>query len=44
MEGSVLALETIYINGGRRGYLVSIAPAVLTDVLEASPVACALPD
>lgn len=44
VEASVLALDTLYINGGRRGYLVSIAPAVLTDVLGAKPVGCALPD
>lgn len=44
VEGSVLALNTIYINGGRRGYLVSIAPTVLTSLLDAKPVACALPD
>jgi Cys-tRNA(Pro) deacylase len=29
VEASMLALDKIYINGGRRGYLVSIAPAVL---------------
>jgi len=44
VESSVLALDTIYINGGRRGYLVSIAPAVLTELLGAKPVECALPD
>jgi Cys-tRNA(Pro) deacylase len=30
VEETVLALERILINGGRRGYLVEIAPAVLT--------------
>jgi len=44
VEESVLALEKIYINGGRRGYLVGIAPRVLTDVLGAKPVQCALSD
>ena len=44
VEESVLALEKIYINGGRRGYLVGIAPQVLTDVLGAKPVQCALSD
>ena len=29
VEESILALDKIYINGGRRGYLVGIAPAVL---------------
>jgi Cys-tRNA(Pro) deacylase len=44
VEESILALETIYINGGRRGYLVGIAPRVLLDVLAAKPVHCALAD
>jgi len=44
VEESVLALETIYINGGRRGFLIGIKPAVLTEVLAAKPVQCALPD
>lgn len=42
VERSVLALPRIYINGGRRGYLVSIAPTVLSDLLKAQPVDCAL--
>ena len=42
VERTVLALPTIYINGGRRGYLVSIAPAVLVERLRAQPVECAL--
>jgi Cys-tRNA(Pro) deacylase len=42
VEASVLALPMIYINGGRRGYLVGIAPAVLTALLQAQPVHCAL--
>ncbi|MDN4057992.1 aminoacyl-tRNA deacylase [Massilia sp. YIM B02769] len=44
VEESILALEKIYINGGRRGYLVGIAPQVLVDVLGAKPVQCALAD
>jgi len=44
VEASILTLDKIYINGGRRGYLVSIAPAVLADLLGAKPVECALPD
>jgi len=44
VESSVLALERIYINGGKRGYLVSLAPAALTVLLEAKPVQCALQD
>jgi Cys-tRNA(Pro) deacylase len=42
VEASVLRLERICINGGRRGYLVGIAPAVLTSLLGATPVECAL--
>jgi len=42
VEDSIVALETIYINGGRRGYLVGIAPQVLIDLLQAKPVNCAL--
>jgi Uncharacterized conserved protein len=42
VEEGVLALERIYINGGRRGYLVSIEPAVLTTLLGARPVRCGL--
>jgi Cys-tRNA(Pro) deacylase len=42
VEASVLELPRILINGGRRGYLVGITPAVLVDVLAAKPVRCAL--
>lgn len=42
VEGSVLALPGILINGGRRGYLVGLAPEVLTRLLGARPVNCAL--
>jgi prolyl-tRNA editing enzyme YbaK/EbsC (Cys-tRNA(Pro) deacylase) len=44
VEASVLELPTIWINGGRRGFLVSIAPRVLVDLLGAQPVNCALVD
>lgn len=44
VEASILELETIYINGGRRGYLVGIAPQVLLEVVAARPVQCALAD
>jgi len=39
---SMLALPRIAINGGRRGYLVGIAPQVCVDLLGAKPVHCAL--
>jgi prolyl-tRNA editing enzyme YbaK/EbsC (Cys-tRNA(Pro) deacylase) len=42
VEASVLALPKIHINGGRRGFLVGIVPAVLTERLGARPVSCAL--
>lgn len=42
VERSVLSLAKIYINGGRRGYLVGIAPQVLSELLNAGPVDCAL--
>ena len=42
VQQGVLALPRILINGGRRGYLVGIAPAVLTDALGAKPVDCAI--
>lgn len=42
VEQSILALEKMYINGGRRGYLVGIAPGVLTALLQAKAVHCAL--
>ncbi|WP_332859536.1 Cys-tRNA(Pro) deacylase [Janthinobacterium svalbardensis] len=44
VEQSILDLPRIYINGGRRGFLVSLAPQVLIDLLKAKPVQCALQD
>jgi len=41
VEASALELPRILINGGRRGYLIGIAPRVLTDLLDATPVRCA---
>ena len=42
VEATVLALPRILINGGRRGYLVGLAPEVLTRVLGAVAVGCAI--
>lgn len=42
VEESVLALPRLLINGGRRGFLIGIAPEVLTTLLQARPVHCAL--
>ncbi len=44
VESSILELGTIYLNGGRRGYLVSLDPSVLTSLLGARPVQCASVD
>ncbi len=42
VEETVLALPSICINGGRRGYLVGVAPSVLSELLKAKSVSCAL--
>jgi Cys-tRNA(Pro) deacylase len=42
IEATILELPKILINGGRRGYLVGLAPQVCVDLLEAKPVHCAL--
>lgn len=42
VEASVLTLPRIWINGGRRGFLVGIDPAVLSAPLGARTVHCAL--
>jgi Cys-tRNA(Pro) deacylase len=41
VESTILELDEIWLNGGRRGYLVSLAPAVLVSLLGAKPVQCA---
>jgi Cys-tRNA(Pro) deacylase len=43
VESSILDLPKIWINGGRRGFLVGIDPQVLVIALGAKPVQCALP-
>ena len=42
IEETILCLPKILINGGRRGYLLGLAPAVLVGVLGAQPVHCAI--
>lgn len=42
VEESILALPEIYINGGQRGLLVRIAPQLVTQLLSAIPVQCAI--
>ena len=42
VERSVLELERLYINGGRRGFLISLAPADLVRVLQPTLVDVAI--
>jgi Cys-tRNA(Pro) deacylase len=42
VEKTILELDRIYIDGGRRGYLIGIAPAAMQAVLKMTPVDCAL--
>ena len=42
IEESILQLPRIAINGGRRGYLLQLAPQVCVRLLQARPVQCAL--
>lgn len=42
VEQSIIALDKIYINGGRRGYLVGIDPKVIANVFPVKEVNCAL--
>ena len=44
LERSVLELPRIYINGGRRGYLLGMEPAALTRVLSPVLVDVGLPE
>lgn len=44
VESTILEMERIWLNGGRRGFLVSIEPKVLTGLLGAKPVQCASVD
>lgn len=38
VERTILELPTIYINGGNRGFLVELAPRVLSELLDGKPV------
>jgi Cys-tRNA(Pro) deacylase len=44
MEETVAGLERVYINGGKRGYLVAMAPAELIRVLKPLPVMVGISD
>jgi Cys-tRNA(Pro) deacylase len=41
VQETILPLQRILINGGRRGYLVGIVPSVLVEKLHAKAVQCA---
>ena len=41
-EATIFGLERIWINGGAKGFLVSLAPSALTELLDATPVQVAL--
>jgi prolyl-tRNA editing enzyme YbaK/EbsC (Cys-tRNA(Pro) deacylase) len=43
MEESILAQPVVYINGGRRGFLVAMAPADVVRVLQPTLVQVAQP-
>lgn len=40
-EKSIFGLEKIYINGGKRGFLVAVSPSVLRETLDVSEVEAA---
>jgi Cys-tRNA(Pro) deacylase len=42
MEGTILELGTVYINGGRRGFLVALSPQEIARVLHPTIVQVAL--
>ncbi len=42
VERSILQLPLIYINGGRRGFLLSLEPGLLPELLGAVSVDCAI--
>jgi Cys-tRNA(Pro) deacylase len=43
VEESILALPVIYINGGKRGFIVGLDPKDLVRVLRSIPVRVAVP-
>ena len=44
VERTILDLDRVYVNGGRRGFLVALAPHTFVDALRATPVDVALTD
>jgi Cys-tRNA(Pro) deacylase len=43
VERTVLDLDMVYVNGGRRGFLIGVNPRAFTDVLDAVAVDAAIP-
>ena len=44
IEKTILDLPLIYLNGGRRGFLVGVQPHEIMRVLQPKEVDCGLPD
>jgi Cys-tRNA(Pro) deacylase len=42
VQASVLALQRVYVNGGRRGFLVGVEPRMFVELIGARAVNCAL--
>jgi Cys-tRNA(Pro) deacylase len=42
VERTILDLDAIYVNGGRRGFLVEISPGIVLEHLAAEPVEVAV--
>ncbi len=42
VEQSILEMDKMYINGGRRGYLIGLAPQLIITLLPVQAVNCAL--
>jgi Cys-tRNA(Pro) deacylase len=43
VEEGIMSLPRIFLNGGKRGFLVEVAPDVLGTLLAATPVSVAIP-
>ena len=42
VERTILELDRVYVNGGRRGFLVALSPQAFSEVLGATPVDAAI--
>jgi len=42
VERTILKLDRVYVNGGRRGFLVALSPQAFSEVLGATPVDAAI--